>query len=438
MTECTLKQLLEGRFSGFQVDSRLITPGDLFFALKGEKVDGHAFLAAVRQKGAAAAVISKSYQGELYGLNCIAVDDVLATLQSLAQRVHALRSPRVIAVTGSVGKTTTKEFIATLLEKKYKLAKTPGNANSQTGLPLSILNAKGDAELWVLEMGMSEPQEITRLIAIAPPEISLITRIALAHAEFFPDGLEGIAAAKAEIFSHPLTRLGILSAQAASYKASRHTGTFPKIRYALEEGSTDADVLLFKEGQSLRIREEGKESPLFTLPFTASHLSENFLGAAIVARKMGMEWEEIFERAKELKLEKNRFQILEKNGVIFLNDSYNANPASMQAALFNLPTPSKGGRKIGVLGAIRPLGTFAEESHRQLGSMALECVDHLLCLGEECAPMIELFERAGRPAELHESVEALKARVHALALPGDVVLIKGSNSNQLWKILEEV
>ncbi len=163
----------------FQHDSRQVQAGDLFFALKGEKVDGHDYIKDVAAQGAIAAVVSKDYAGEDGGLHLFYVDDVIAALHQLATQAFAQRSTRVVAITGSVGKTTTKEFAATLLEEQFSVAKTPGNANSKVGLPLCILNGAGDEEVFVMEMGMSAPHEIECLIAIAPPEIALVTKIAL-------------------------------------------------------------------------------------------------------------------------------------------------------------------------------------------------------------------------------------------------------------------
>src|ERR1700722_5387741 len=163
-----------------EIDSRKVQEGQLFFALKGKKFDGHLFLKDVAGRGAAAAVVSSDYKGESYGLPLLKVECPTAALQKLAKREREERKIRVIAVTGSVGKTTTKEFLADLLKVKFRTAKTPGNSNSQVGIPLSILNSHGDEELFVMEMGMSEPNEIERLVEIAPPYLALITRVGLA------------------------------------------------------------------------------------------------------------------------------------------------------------------------------------------------------------------------------------------------------------------
>ena len=195
----------------FDFDSRKLTPNSLFFALKGEKTDGHQFLQEAAQKKVAGAIVSKEFKGEEFGLHLIRVDDVLKSLHQLAKEALSQRELSIIGVTGFVGKTTSKEFIATLLQGKFKVGKTVGNSNSQAGMPTSILNLEGGKEVLVVEMGMSYPGEIERLVDIAPPDMVLISRIAFSHAENFPDGLAGIAQAKGEILSHPKTRLAIVS-----------------------------------------------------------------------------------------------------------------------------------------------------------------------------------------------------------------------------------
>ncbi len=413
----------------FVQESQLVSPGDLFFAIQGERVDGHAFLEEVARKGAIAAIVSTTYQGSNFGMYLIPVEDVIEALQTLAKECFGFRKDKVIAVTGSVGKTTTKEFIATLLAQKMRVAKTPGSINSQVGLPLFILNCSEDVDCCVLEMGMSHPQEIAKLVEIAPPDIAVVTQIALAHAAFFPNGVEDIARAKAEIFSHPKTQVGIISAQAAHFDSIRNGGGCQKWIYGVE------GCCLKMGDHGFQIVEGDELSPIFTLPFIASHLCENFLAAAVVARKMGLSWEEIIQGAQLLKMQTNRFEIEERDGVTFLNDSYNANVASMEAALKNLPRPKNGGKVIAVLGEMKELGAFSEECHKQVGIVALFCVDHLLCFGKECQPMMDLFVSEQKNVESFSSLEALRSRVFEIAVAGDVVLLKGSNSNQLWKIL---
>jgi UDP-N-acetylmuramoyl-tripeptide--D-alanyl-D-alanine ligase len=420
-----------GKVRGFKQDSRDVLPGDLFFALKGEKVDGHCYLQEVASKGAIGAVVNTDYSGEHFGLTLLAVPDVMAGLHTLAKTVHALRNVRVVGVTGSVGKTTVKEFIATLLAGKYRVNKTPGNANSQVGVPLSILNSSGEEEIFVLEMGMTGRHEIEKLVNIAPPEVAVITKLALAHALFFPDGLKGIAAAKGEIFSHPHTRHRILSRETAQYFAP--DPSFSTFGSEAEE----VDLALCHTAEGYHIREKTERTPSFALPFTASHLSENFTAAFAVARAMEMHSSEILPQIPHLKVFKRRFEKVEHRGIVFLNDSYNANAVSMRAALLNLPKPIPGGKRVAVLGAMKELGPFTEDCHREVAEVALSSIDHLLCLGEECLTMVDIFKKAGKPAEYFEALEPLKCRVFELAAAGDVVLLKGSNSKKMWLILED-
>lgn len=423
----------EREIQGFSFDSRLVKPGDLFFALKGEKFDGHDFLKEVAGKGVVAAVVSHQYKGESCGLVLLKVEDVTAALQTLAAALQAKRKQKVVGVTGSLGKTTTKEFIATLLAQKYTVAKTPGNSNSQVGLPLAVLNGKGEEEIFVAEMGMNRAGEIERLTQIVPPDIAVVTKIGYPNFEFFADGFEGIARAKAEIFSHPQTAIRILNRQVMQYEAFKKETHSQLITYALAPEM--ADFVLDQEIGWV-VKEKGGCSPSFRLSFSANHLCENFIGAVSVARILGLSWEEIIRGAQLLKEAPLRFQRVEKEGIVFINDCYNASPESMAAALSNLPVPRYGAKTIAVLGEMVHLGNHSEARHQGVAELALKNVDHLLCVGKGCLPMIEVFNKAGKPAQFFTDLKELKSALFEITKPGDVVLVKGSNSNKMWQILE--
>ncbi len=411
--------------SGYQCDSRLVKQGDLFFALVGERVDGHTFLRDVAERGACAAVVHSGYAGESFGLTLFRVDNVLETLHQLAHFVHKRRPCIVVGVTGSVGKTTTKEFIVTVLEGKFRVGKTPGNANSQVGMPLSILNSRGDEEVFVMEMGMSQSGDLTRLVALAPPTIAVITAVELCHALYFPDGICGIARAKAEILSSPETQCAILHASLLSFPCMQREGV-------VSYGAPGADFELAHHV----VMERGKGSPPLEIPFVETHLCSNVLAAIAVARALGMSWEEIQKRVPLLRPFPKRFERLEVQGRVVINDAYNASPASMRAALCNLPHPERGKKRVAVLGSMKELGSYTEGCHREVAVQALSVIDHLLCLGEECAPMVDVFKQEGRPVELFSDLASLKERVFAVAEKGDVLLIKGSNSHRLWQIID--
>ena len=199
-------------------DSRKVQRGSLFFALTGEKVDGHQFLEEVAAKRASVVVVSEGYTGPNFGMELIRVADVKWALQELAREIFKDKSPLVIGVTGTVGKTTAKEFIATLLAEKFRVGKSPGSMNSQVGLPLTILNREGEDEIVVLEMGMSEKGEITRLIEIASPQLGVLTKLSLVHSAFFDD-IEGIVEAKCEMFQSKKMEHAFLNRDTEGFEA---------------------------------------------------------------------------------------------------------------------------------------------------------------------------------------------------------------------------
>ena len=409
-------------------DSQKVESGALFFAIQGNKKDGHDFLEDVAKKGGVAAVVSNTYKGPSFSLSLIPVADVRSALHALAREIHQKNTSIVIAVSGSVGKTTTKEFIATLLSEKYVVEQTPNNWNSQLSLPLWLMNRKGGEEVLVLEMGMSFLGEISRLVEIAPPNIGVLTSVDLAHAANF-NSVNMIAQAKSELFSHPLTKIGFFHQKTLDYNEIKET-ICKKITYG-EKGDYELECVN-KKGV---VFEKNENSPYFPLPFFEEHFLENFLGAAAVARYMDLSWEEIIKGSKRLKSSKHRFKRSVKRGVVCIDDSYNASPASMKAALLALSLQSKKNKVIAVLGAMKELGEFSFQSHLEVGLFALQHIDHLLCLGRECQPMMDAFKEK-KPAELFTDLKLLKQRLIKVVSKGDVVLIKGSNSLKMWTLLE--
>lgn len=426
----------EVKVFGTAVDSRLVGPGDLFFALPGAQTDGHLFLADVASKGALAAVVNSDYQGPNYGLILLKSSDVLRALQNLSKAYLSESKAKVVAVTGSLGKTTTKEFIANLLRSKYKVSASPGNSNSQIGLPLSILNhTKLDDDILIFEMGMTERGQISKLIEIAPPVVSVVTMVALVHACYF-DSIEDIAHAKAEVFAHPLTKLGIYPKERDYGCALSQTGSCQKFSFSTIH--SDADFYLHAS-KEMSIKDNlhcSSTMPLLHLP--GDHNRHNFLAAVAVARSFGLSFEEIQDSVKTLILPERRLQIIEKFGAIFVNDSYNASELSMKAALNSLPTPKAGRKKIAVFGGMVELGKFSDQCHRAVGEYALNHVDLMLCFGNDCLPIYECWHSVGRPVvwtkDRQGTVEALRTHLEA----GDVVLLKGSRLKGVWKVLDEL
>lgn len=412
-----------------QIDSRLVRPGDLFFALPGEKADGHSFLQQVKDLGGVGAVVKQGYKGYAFGLQLCFVEDVLKALQTLARIDLEESGATVIGITGSVGKTTTKDFIATLLQAKYRVGKTPGNYNTRCTLPLSILNREGGEEVLVLEMGMEEPEDIGKLLMIADPEIAVVTKIALAHAAFFPGGLAQIAQNKAEIFSGKKLHSAIFPAELTCFSNTvEQIPMHKRIEFSLE--SSSSGYRHHSQGDLEWIYEKGIASYSFAWQMPR-YLLHNFLASVAVARKLGLTWEEIEEKRPFLTMPKMRFERIEKEGAVYINDAYNANPTSMKAAFESLPAPRKGGRKIGVLGVMSPLGSFSKSAHSEVGQAAKGVFDLLFVLGSEAKPLFDAFCESQKPAEFFLALPELAKRLEDEVREGDVVLVKGSRIMQM-------
>lgn len=406
--ECPFK----ASFNSFSVDSRTIQEGDLFIALPGQKVDGERFIHDALAKGAKALMLKR-------GANIpenvphIIVEDVLKALQDLAHFYFEEHRPKVvIGITGSLGKTSAKECLKELLKDKFKIFITPGNANSQVGLPLSILNYfQGNEDVAILEMGMTEKGHIEKLIEIAPPDIALITKVALVHAENF-DSFQGIAEAKSEIFLHPKTYLGIY------------------------DGNIDLIYDLSKRGncQKRKMIDSFASQEIDALTGPIRH---NLLAAYTVAKELGIDESHLISVAKDFLPLKNRGEVVEIKGVTFVNDSYNASPESMKAAFVEIHKREAKGKKVAVIGSMLELGKYEKESHREIGEKALLTFNELICLGSECNPMVELWNKFGKPVTYCENLEEVVNSLREIVKEGDVVLLKGSNSKQLWKVLEK-
>ncbi len=416
-----------------QVDSRHVSENDLFFALPGNRVDGHSYLPQVAGIGAKAAVVNNTYSGSDYGLMLLRVADPLVSLQCLARHVLQERNQKIIAITGSVGKTSTKEFLASLLRQKYRVGASRTNHNSQIGLPLTILNdTTPNDEVLVLEMGMTAPGHLSQLLTIAAPEIAVLTTVALVHAGAF-NSIDHVARTKAEIFAHPRTSLGILDRDISNFDEIATSTSCAKISFSTKNRLAD----YFLDSTNTLICEEGSY-PLGSIQHLAPHHRHNLLAAILVARKLNVAFSDIIQAIPSLQLPDRRMQHVPKSGVLFVNDSYNACDVSVKAALACLPAPSAGSRRIAVLGTMPDLGKFCVDCHTDVGHYALDKVDHLFCFGKECEPMIDIWQQHGRAARLFTDRAYLVRALEKFLQAGDVVLLKGANSKKMWEILDEI
>jgi UDP-N-acetylmuramoyl-tripeptide--D-alanyl-D-alanine ligase len=423
--------------TGWSVDSRTLQPGDLFFALRGPVNDGHAHVAEVFEKGAVAAVVEE----DVGGGRLLRVDDTLRALQQLAGWGRREWRGDVVAVTGSAGKTTTKDVIAEMLATEMATAKNQGNLNNHVGLPLSLLRLDETARVAVLEMGMNHAGEIRELAAIARPDVGVVTNVGYAHIENF-ESIENIAAAKRELVEALGERgTAVLNAddeRVAAFAAAHHGRTVlfgqspdaqvraEDVEYARGDGSP---------GVRFRVGTTRFESAL-----TGRHSVSNLLAGIAVAGVYGVPPDRLKEKVQELTPGKMRGERLQHDGVLIFNDCYNSNPDAARAMLEVVrDTPAR--RRIAVLGEMLELGRWAEPLHRDVGDYAAVCgFDVLVGIRGAACFMVDAVKRAGLTADaafFFDDPQEAGRLVRTLAQPGDVILFKGSRGVHVERALEE-
>ena len=414
--------------TGWSVDSRTIQPGDLFFALRGPNHDGHAYVAEVFQKGAVGVVTDRAFEGQGAVLR---VEDTLEALQRVAQRAREEWAGDVVAVTGSAGKTTTKEVIAEMMGA----AKSAGNLNNHVGVPLSLLRLDDRAPRAVIEMGMNHAGEIRALARIAKPNVGVVTNVGYAHIEFF-ESIDGIAAAKRELIEElPPTGIAVLNADDPRVTQFTHQGRV--IRYGISE---KADV----RAEEIAFREDGarfRVGPVwFETTLTGRHNVLNILAGIVVAGIYGIEPAQLVEKVWKLQPGEMRGGRFHHRGVLLYNDCYNSNPDAVRAMLDVLAdVPAR--RRIAVLGEMLELGPWAEPLHRGIGQYAAERgIDVLVGIRGAACCTLDAATRAGLRADaaffFDEAAEAGKF-LRGFAREGDAILFKGSRGVHVERALEE-
>jgi len=429
----------DAQVTGWSVDSRTLRPGDLYFALRGPNHDGHAYVAEVLKKGAVGAVVDRDVEGVTGAV--LKVEDSLAALQTLASAARREWGGDVVGVTGSAGKTTTKDVIAEMLSAGFKAAKTEGNLNNHVGLPLSLLRIDDQAGIAVLEMGMNHAGEIRALADIARPNVGVVTNVGWAHMESF-DSIDGIAAAKRELIeSLPPQGTAVLNADDARVAAfaavhrRAHKGRV--VTFGESENATvrAEDVTFTEDGLSFRVSATRFESPL-----TGRHSISNLLAGIAVAGIYGITPDRLTDRVRSIQPGNMRGERLRHRGILVFNDCYNSNPDAARAMLAVLrDTPAR--RRIAVLGEMLELGRWAEPLHRDVGNYAAECgIDVLVGLRGAACYMLDAAKRSGLRADaaffFDDPVPAGQL-VRSLAQPGDAVLFKGSRGVHVERALEQ-
>jgi UDP-N-acetylmuramoyl-tripeptide--D-alanyl-D-alanine ligase len=418
---------LSAEASGWSVDTRTQNAGDVYFALRGEHFDGHDFVAAALEKGAAAVVVDEGSgaAGEFV------VGDTLQALQDLAAWARREWGGQVVGVTGSAGKTTTKDAIAHLLAAEMPVGRTVGNFNNHVGVPLSILRLPDDCRAGVLEMGMNHAGEIRRLAAIARPEVGVVTNVGYAHVEFF-ESIEGVADAKRELIEG-LPRDGVAVLNGDDPRVLRFREAHPgrSVTFGFSECADvrAEDVALSAEGT--RFRALGVD---FETGMTGRHAVMNLLAAIAVARVFEIAPERLREPVRTFAVGKMRGERLEHRGITVWNDCYNSNPEAAQAMIDVLhETPAK--RRIAVLGEMLELGHASADLHRQVGRYAAaHGVDALIGVRGDARHMVEEFPRE-RGWFFDDPAEAGNF-ARAMARSGDAILFKGSRGVRVEKALE--
>ena len=418
--------------SGWSVDTRTQNVGDLYFALRGPNHDGHAFLNSAIEKGASGVVIELPIP-ESGEANILLVPDTLQALQHLGAWARQGWGGQVVGVTGSAGKTTTKDAIAHLLTSQLAVGKTIGNFNNHVGVPLSILRLPDTCKVGVLELGMNHAGEIRDLTAIAKPEVGVVTNVGYAHVEFF-DSIDGIAAAKRELIEGlPADGVAVLNADDARVAgfAAVHPGRSVTFGYSAGADVRAEDVEQSAAGS--RFKASGVE---FETTLSGRHAVMNLLAAIAVAREFGVSAEHMRAAVSSFAVGNMRGQRSEHNGIVIWNDCYNSNPEAAQSMLDVLhETPA--GRRIAVLGEMLELGAAGEELHRRVGRYAAaRGVDLLIGVRGAARAMVEAAAQAGIAAEFFEDAAEAGERAREVARAGDAVLFKGSRGVKVEKALE--
>jgi len=430
-------------FHSFKIDSRLTEPGDLFFALEAKR-DGHDFVAHAFKRGAAGAVISRQIELPGKKIALIQVEDTLKALQNLAQKVLAEHSLKVIGITGSIGKTTTKEFCSALVSSAFRVLKSERNFNNLIGLPLSLLKINNSHQVAVLEMAMSAPGEIRTLTHIAPPDVAVITNISPVHLQFFAS-LDHIGLAKREILEGLKPGgTAVLNGDDPRIKKAAQVWKGRRLFFGLSPGCDIRAESIHKRGfEGLFFNlNYGKETRRVDFPFFYDSFLYNFLAAATTAYSLSIPVDDVLEKAKTLRpLSRRGLLIALKGNIKLIDDSYNSNPDALRAALKSLSgLPAR--RRVAVLGDMLELGKKEQQYHLQAGKQVVGYGwDVLVTVGPLSVHMAEGARKAGMAKnQIHsfQDSDETAAAIWRLVQEGDLILVKGSRGIQTEKIVDRL
>ena len=433
------EETAEREVSSITTDSRQAAEGCLFVAVKGERVDGHDFIPSVFEKGALCVIAE--HEPEAADGAWIQVESSLQAIKDMAEFYRQQLAVRVVGITGSVGKTSTKEVIASVLSEKYHVLKTLGNFNNELGLPLTVFRLREEHQVAVLEMGISDFGEMHRLSKIARPDVCVMTNIGQCHLEFLKDR-DGILRAKSEIFDY-LAEDGtvILNGDDDKLSTIKEVKGIRPVFFGVESGrEIYADEIEPKGLKGIRCRiHAGEESISVLIPIPGYHMVLNALAAAAVGLTMGLTMEQIRAGIEKLQSLGGRFHTIEKGNMLIIDDCYNANPVSMKASLDVLKDAEH--RKVAILGDMFELGENAAELHASVGCHAAENeIDLLICVGDASRHMAEAAFQTGGCGEVLQvpTLAALLEVLPRLIQEDDTILVKASHGMHFEKVVERL
>lgn len=429
--------------TGYSIDSRTVGEGDLFFAVRGERHDGHDFAASALARGAVAAVVSRARAASLpdavLAAPLLIAEDPLLALQSLASHVRRQWGRRVVAITGSAGKTTTKEAIAAALATRFNVLKSQGNLNNGFGLPLQLLRLEPEHEVAVVEMGMNHSGEIAALCRIASPDWGVVTNVGTAHIENFAEGQAGIARAKFELVAS-LPATGIAFLNCCDPYVSQFGRDFPgRVVYFGEGPCADPQILSVHEdlrGLHVAFRAGEREGD-FTLQLLGAHNATNAVAGLAVALEAGADLDQVISALESLTAGDKRGQIIEIAGATILNDSYNSNPEALRSMIHTLAARPAAGRRILIAGEMLEQGEQGPALHAACGKAAADAKLDFVVGVQGNAEHLATAASAGGVASLFlPDAEAAGQWLIRNLLPGDVALVKGSRGVHLERAIE--
>ncbi len=428
-----------GWIDGVFIDSRKIKKNGLFIPIVGEKNDGHDYMDQVFEKGGGICLSQDKNREYPKGMAIIGVESTFASLQELASYNRHQSKARVIAITGSSGKTTTKDLVAAVLSQKYKTLKTQGNFNSEFGIPQTLLDLEKDHQMAVIEMGMDDLGDIEKSIKLVDPDLALITNIGLSHIEILKNQ-ENIFKAKKEILK-TLKKgdIALINGDDPYLRALLKDDTDFMVKTIGVVKEADLRVSSYESsGQGLSMVVDGED---YTFSFPGHHNLYNCLMAIWIGKNYGLSYYEIQRGLDAFKPSKNRMNIFDWQEIKFIDDSYNANPDAMRAALDVLEALAKeekgGKRRIAILGDMLEMGDYASLAHYQIGQYARGKVDFLITVGDISGEINKGFNASKDSAHVMNVDQAI-ALFNQIKKAGDVILLKGSRGIGLDQLITAI